>query len=61
MFLSSLRREIEYQTHKIYFQRKEFHPSFHVSILIMVSFKEKEKLLKANIRRVSRFGMISLN
>ena len=36
------------------------HPSFHISIFIMVSLKEKENLLKANICRVSRFGTISL-
>ena len=33
---------------------------FHISIFIMVSLKEKEKLLKANIWRVSQFGTISL-
>ena len=34
----------EYQTHKIYSQREGTHPSFHISIFIMVSLKEKKAL-----------------
>ena len=60
IFIKSLKNKSSIKHMKYILNDRNYYPSSHISIFIMVSLKDKEKLLKANIWRVSQFETMTM-